>query len=442
MNTGRYCWRGSRGASLSLTAEVARVGHLLAHTGGGVGAFLSSALRTERFGPRNQHVVVQLLEPRDLRCLTDIGRMPHVSAITAPDASELKSIVESLDVLIVHWWHHPALHDALWALRGLSTRLILWSHVNGVHTPRIPGSLLRAASLVVTSSQTSHRNLLMRDDVPSTLEAKSLCVYSLAYLETYLALHKSLRSHSVAYAGTIDFSKLTSNFVDLLPGRSELPEVTLFGQPTCQEQLMHEASRRDGPRLRFRGHSDNLASALDGYGIFLYPLAREHYGTTENVLQESMALGLIPLVLPNQTEAEIVGPLANQLTFSDREGLSSILAELKDPGIRGPLSVEVQSIVLERWTEWLRSSDIKDAIGDVSSLPRQSLDLDTASDDERLAQRWLPEMLHPECPETYCAAVDSLFSGNLSEEQEALISASTWRLWANRTDDRRPGYLS
>jgi glycosyltransferase involved in cell wall biosynthesis len=66
------------------------------------------------------------------------------------------------------------------------------------------------------------------------------------------------------------------------------------------------ARMRHPDRVCLGGHALDPAAAMSGAGIFLYPLRSDHYGTAENALVEAMSLGLVPVVLDNPAELEIV----------------------------------------------------------------------------------------------------------------------------------------
>ena len=50
----------------------------------------------------------------------------------------------------------------------------------------------------------------------------------------------------------------------------------------------------------------DITKYLSLFDIFGYPLAPHHYGTAEQVLQESMAAGIVPVVLDNNIERYLV----------------------------------------------------------------------------------------------------------------------------------------
>jgi hypothetical protein len=58
--------------------------------------------------------------------------------------------------------------------------------------------------------------------------------------------------------------------------------------------------------LEFRGYQENVAAELAAINVLAYLLNPGHYGTNENALLEAMAMGIVPVVLDNPAERQIV----------------------------------------------------------------------------------------------------------------------------------------
>lgn len=119
---------------------------------------------------------------------------------------------------------------------------------------------------------------------------------------------KANESIAVGYIGSLNFAKLHPHYVDYLAA-VEIPgfRVRMIGDVINQEILNQQCDRlgKTG-MLEFRGHSTDIASELATINVLAYLLNPEHYGTTENALLEAMAMGIVPIVLDNPAERQIV----------------------------------------------------------------------------------------------------------------------------------------
>jgi hypothetical protein len=407
-----------------------RIGHLLAHSGGGVGAFLHSALRYERFGAGSEHVVVQLLRPQDDRFLSRMRDGRLATIVLEPSESTLRQIAEDVDLLIIHWWHHPALIAALERIQGSRIRTIMWSHVNGLHAPLIPISLVDAVDSVVASSWASCTNLRTRTGSLSASINMISHTYSFGDLEPFLAKYVNRRPLSLVYAGTIDFSKMSSSFVDLLPSNGSIDEIWLYGHPVARHHLETQGHARGLPTLRFGGHTTSLIEQLSRFGVFFYPLSSTHYGTTENVLQEAMALGLVPIVVPNATELELLGPMSTRYSVANAAETERLIQRLGDAGVRADAALEAHTIVRERWNAWRRSDQVEDQVREIVSRPPREFAI-TGQDDStpNSMTRWLRELVHFNCHEEMCRSTVALLDERRSTDTSKNLEQTTWRLW-------------
>ena len=85
----------------------------------------------------------------------------------------------------------------------------------------------------------------------------------------------------------------------------DMTPISLWGH-ISPEVATCAAAMRHPERIELRGHTLDPVSALAEADIFFYPLRRDHYGTAENALVEAMSMGLVPVVLDNPAETEIV----------------------------------------------------------------------------------------------------------------------------------------
>ena len=223
---------------------------------------------------------------------------------------------------------------------------------------------------------------------------------------------------------------MSSSFVELLPELEPRTEVWLFGHASARSELQEMAALRHELRLHFAGHSDALAEQLSDFGIFFYPLESCHYGTTENVLQEAMALGLVPVVRANPTEVEILGSMAPDFCVSTREDTTQILRRLASPESRATAAEEAHSVVADRWRDWLLSHAVRDLVESILSLARRELSWSMGPQIARLELTdWLNELAHFDCGEAICRSAVTLLQADEPAQNRDLLQHTTWRLW-------------
>jgi hypothetical protein len=105
---------------------------------------------------------------------------------------------------------------------------------------------------------------------------------------------------NVGYVGTVDFGKMHPRFVEL-SARVDVPDVRFVvcgagdALPTLAEQ-----ARQLGVEERFelRGYVEDVGGVLAEIDVFGYPLAPGNYSASDLALQEAMAAGVPPVVLP------------------------------------------------------------------------------------------------------------------------------------------------
>ena len=74
------------------------------------------------------------------------------------------------------------------------------------------------------------------------------------------------------------------------------------------ENLLKEEAETLGiaDKLEIVGKIPDIKPYLSKFDVFAYPLNPNHYGTAEQVLQEAMAAGIVPVVMNNPAEKILV----------------------------------------------------------------------------------------------------------------------------------------
>jgi L-malate glycosyltransferase len=137
---------------------------------------------------------------------------------------------------------------------------------------------------------------------------------------------------NILYAGTVDFSKLRSDFVDICKDiLKQIPEatVTICGNGSSLKEVENQIKNLGlQNRITLEGLVSDLTPYFEVADVFLYPLDSKHYGTGEQVLAEAMVAGVVPVVFNNKAESEIVQDTKNGFICKDGFECTKIISLL------------------------------------------------------------------------------------------------------------------
>jgi L-malate glycosyltransferase len=325
--------------------------HITPHLGGGVGRALSGLLvQTRVSGAPVVHMVLCLEKPEKRQFIDrilDIGD----EVIVAPDISRIDELVSKADIIQVEWWNHPATIECLCSMAPQAMRLLVWCHVSGLYNPIIPPKLIENSARVLFTS-------------PCSLAAKQVSAFA-SLIGNKLAVVSSgggfsdfpepkgdnMAPLSVGYLGSLNFAKLHPAYIEFLSA-VKLPafKVRLIGDLLNREVLERQSddAGRSG-MLDFRGYTTDVIAELRAINVMAYLLNPQHYGTAENALLEAMAMGIVPIVLDNPAESNIVEHLSTGLIvrnpnqFADAiDWLANNPEELSRIGLQAAASIRTR----------------------------------------------------------------------------------------------------
>lgn len=299
--------------------------HITPHLGCGVGHvvlnYLSNAKKKNHFlhsvaclDYANQHAI-------------EVAKNLKVSLFDnmAWKKQELLEMITDFDLILIHTWNHPLLYDFLVREKLPASRIIMWGHNNGFHAPCVfTKKVLTYPDLFVFTTPASFKIKDVQN--LSDEEKKSLrVIISTGGVQHVISVKpKEHSGFNVGYIGTVDYTKMHPDFLKICD-QVEIPNVKFIvcGGPK-EKEIKEEAENLGiGAKFNFEGQIPNIKEYLALFDVFGYPLAPYHYGTGEQVLQESMAAGVVPVVLNNYIESYLV-----------KDGLTGIVAENKDEYIK------------------------------------------------------------------------------------------------------------
>jgi glycosyltransferase involved in cell wall biosynthesis len=216
------------------------------------------------------------------------------------------------DVVIFHWWHHPAMAKFLHEIPNFPIRSILWVHVNGCNYPYLPSEFVEKFQKIFFTNGFSISNPLWSDSIREVISKKSSLVYGLG--DSAINISKDRYSIKdtlyIGYIGTISLSKLHSEFIEYAERAiNEIKNIKfiMVGDLEDAGDILREIELRGiSNYFDFPGYSNKIEDYLEKFDIFSYLLNPNHYGTTENSILEAMRYGLPVILCNNSIEKNII----------------------------------------------------------------------------------------------------------------------------------------
>lgn len=282
-----------------------RVLHITPHLGGGVGKAVSGLIaQSARIEADRRHRIICFERPEKTQFVAQVEQAGGDISF-CPNGTALADAIRDADIVQLEFWNHPATPKMLCSAPLPPMRLLVWSHVSGLHHPKLPPGLIDLADRILFTSACSFEAPEVKEWVAAGREDRLGVVSSGGGLEHLPRAEASHHSLKAGYLGSLNFSKLHPDFVSfaaMLDG-----SVRMIGDETNRAELEERCRAAGKPDLLdFRGYRPDVAAELSELDILLYLLNPTHYGTAENALIEAMAMGIIPIVLPNAAERHIV----------------------------------------------------------------------------------------------------------------------------------------
>lgn len=280
--------------------------HISPHIGGGVGAVLLNWFRVE--SQTEYHHSLICLETISSQQRQQIS--PYLSSIfdnAHSDFEQIAAQISNADIVVLHWWHHPLLADLMIRYKFPACRLVLWSHVSGLHgTSCFTPSLLDYPDTFIFTTPISRK---IHSEQISEVRLKEIpTIWSVAKMPELNQAALSKRKYCrMLYVGTLDEAKLSQDTTILVRKILQLTDnvdFTFIGDRNTR--LESQFSHYERQRINFLGYVDQASSIMAEYDVFFYPLSRHHYGTCDQVIGEAMTLGLPVLAYDNPMERSIV----------------------------------------------------------------------------------------------------------------------------------------
>ena len=300
--------------------------HIAAHMGGGAGKAISGILKKNTC---YNNSLLLLESPQDTRYI-DICKKNDVKITISDDEKTIRQLAQGADIIILDWWCHPLFLKVFNALNDLETRIILWSHINGLYYPYIPFEFLEKFDFCMFTSECTFENNQWTSEQKSIIKDKSAIIYGMGEFRPSENKKKTdydiKEKFNIAYSGTLNFSKMNDCYPQICCQTcSEISNTCFefFGRYTEEFRKVFDESN-----VNFRGFITNIEEILTEMDIYCYLLNNENFATTENALLEAMASGLPIIVMNNPAERNIISHNENGFIANDSKQVISYIKKL------------------------------------------------------------------------------------------------------------------
>jgi glycosyltransferase involved in cell wall biosynthesis len=327
--------------------------HITAHLGGGVGKALSGlAMQASISGSGIKHLIVCLEEPEKSQFVDRI-REYGIEVIVCPSMHMLEKLMADSDIVQLEWWNHPATIKYLCSMSIPSIRLLTWCHVSGLHTPIIPRQLILASHIFLFTSRCSFEAKEVWSLIPELGDRLGVVSSNGGFQGLPEPRKRVNETISTGYFGSLNFAKLHPRYIDYLAA-VKIPgfKVKIIGD-LCNKDVLNQQcdAQGKGGILEFTGFVPDIASELDSINVLAYLLNPDHYGTTENALLEAMAMGIVPIVLDNPAECQIVDDHNTGLIVHTPDEFAKAIQWLSEnPDERQRLGIQAAESVREKFS--------------------------------------------------------------------------------------------
>jgi glycosyltransferase involved in cell wall biosynthesis len=250
--------------------------HITPHLGGGVGTVIMDWLKKDR-SHSHRIVCLDYANEKAQRWSIDNGKSLEWNARYACNV-----LIKYSDIVVIHYWDHPMLKKLL-SKPFPPCRLVIWCHNNSTYT----------------DTEVSFPDLWLDT---SPIQGNGGFIWSTGDISRFLEIKpKAHEGFNIGYIGTIDYKKMHPQWARMSSEiAARIPEArfTVIGDN-------NHGFQNDGI-FTFTGKVDDVAPYLAEMDVFGYPLRIDQYGTCEQVLGEAMAAGVVPVVMNNPCEREII----------------------------------------------------------------------------------------------------------------------------------------
>ncbi|RDY24513.1 glycosyltransferase [Romboutsia maritimum] len=276
--------------------------HITAHMGGGVGKVLSGiANYAKKSKTKYNHKIILLEKPEKINFIQECIDL-DVEIMICENMDDIYREIKKADIVQLEWWHHPKFAEFLYEISNISTRLIIWSHISGCVYPNIPYEFVKVPDKFLFTSECSYENPQWSEKDKEYIKRNTKVINSSGGFDRFenkeLVQHKGF---NIGYIGTLSYSKLNNKFHEYYGSINIKDSKFIIVGDSVNTKFIIDDLKKSGVynKTHIKGYVDDVSEEMKEFDVFSYLLNKDHFGTTENVLLEAMAIGL-PVVAINQ----------------------------------------------------------------------------------------------------------------------------------------------
>lgn len=327
--------------------------HITPHLGGGVGKVLLNYLKNTHTDNNFTHRVICLDYANEKAVETSKSFDIVLSDNMHRHPGSILEQIQGADIVLIHWWNHPLLYDFLVRQTLPPSRIILWSHISGLHPPYVftekiinyPDKFVFTSPVSFEADVITH----LSDEYKKSLRV----IWSTGGVHHANAVKPRIHSgFNIGYIGTVDYCKIHPDFLDICR-QIMIPEVTFYICGGPMEKVLKEQAEKlgIGNKCHFTGHVPDIIDYLSLFDVFGYPLAPYHYGTCEQALAEAMAAGVVPVVLANRTESHMIETGVTGIVAKDPQNYIEMVSHLfVNDGLRNLLGQNAKKYAMKHFS--------------------------------------------------------------------------------------------
>ena len=374
--------------------------HITPHLGGGVGTVLLNWLTYDK---SSCHSIITLdyANERGINVCKD-NNIPLYSQIPV---NEILQKIDESDITVIHFWNHPLLYDFIVKNPLPKSRIIIWSHVSGAKPPYVFNKKLfdicdKFVFTTPISYYFAERN------------PKLSCILSTGGTESFENLKKEEhQGYNAGYIGTVDFAKMHPNYAETML-RTDADKIYVVGGGSSLKDF-----DKNNNRFNITGKIDNVGEILKKLDVFAYLLNSNHYGTAEQVLQEAMSAGVVPVVLNNPCEASLVKHMETGLVAKNLDEYVYYINLLKeDFDLRHRLEANARIYAKEKFSLKSLTEQWNNIFNEILQIPKSEKKWDIKKDSVTSYDIFLESL----------GEYRSLFENSSDESIKALLQEPSW----------------
>jgi hypothetical protein len=193
----------------------------------------------------------------------------------------------------------------------------------------------------------------------------------------------------------VDFVKMNSRYVEM-SANVRVPEARFIvcGRGEDYETLRQQAEASGAAsRFEFRGYVPDINAVLERLDVFGYPLCEDNYSSAELVLQEAMAAGVPPVVLPHGGAGQVVIHNYTGLVARNEEEYSRAVEYLYEhPEERARLSRNAEGYARKHFDAASAAREFDAILADLLAEPKKRLSAPTTGETRTGADQFIESL--------------------------------------------------